>query len=121
MEQEIPNAFEPVPFTVVGENVIIEFGEQPEETVTAGGVIVPSAQKVERRRSVATVVGAGPKAMVQYPPPTASALGVANLHPIIVGDVLIVHRHRMTQLVLEDEGDRELWVIDPTSIIAIVD
>lgn len=114
-------AFEPVPFRVVGNNIIIEFGEQPKETVTAGGLVIPSQAKPETRKSIATVVGAGPEAAVVAMQTAADGEPFSDEDGIDVGMVLVVHRHRLTKLELEEDGDRQLWVIDPSSVIAIVD
>ena len=122
--QPEPQHFEPIEWQVVGNNIIIEFEEDAAERTSVGGVILPGTKK-EVRKSVATVVGVGPHAALEIPPrnpPGGPDTPLRNLQRhAAVGDVLVVHRHKLTKLELSADSERKLWVIDPSNVIGIID
>lgn len=117
---------EPVTFLVIGDNIVLEYEHPEGERVSAGGVVIPGTEQ-KTRSSEAVVVGAGPHARVQHWPRNAIGRNMAELdeksvpwRTIDVGDRLIVHRHKLVQLQLDADDERELFVCKPDVIIGVL-
>lgn len=98
---------EPAPFDVAGDNVVVEF-VQREETTLSGIEIV---RDKPTRPPDCIVVGIGPAATKHF---------AQNERFVVdIGTVLIVRKHEAYRLELGDD-ERELHVFKPASVIGVV-
>lgn len=100
------HGIEPCPFVVVGDNIVVELVER-EETTESGIVLV---EDKKARPSDVTVVGVGPLAKEAF-----VQAGII----VGVGVVLVVRKHEMLRLELNEDG-RELHILKPASVIGII-
>jgi co-chaperonin GroES (HSP10) len=98
---------EPAPFRVLGDNIVLEFVEREEETVS--GIVL--VQEKQERVPEATVVGIGPAA--------ADHFEINEGVVVELGTVLMLRKHELSALKLGEDG-RELYVAKPHVVLGIV-
>lgn len=102
---------EEVPFDVTGDHVLVEIVER--DDVTESGIVLAGMEK--ERPSQVVVVACGPDACVRI----WTAVGEPDLTMIEPGQVLEVRRHQMIGVKVQEQDDRELYLLQPPAIYGV--